>query len=135
VVADTAAVSFGAMALDGSASHNNLLAAFAREAEVGNRLQWFAELADVEGQPELASAFRTIAEASMGRAFGVLEFLHDGGGAAAGHLVDVLAEQHAAHSEYARAGEQAASEGLEDVSEWFEQMAKARARHITKLES
>lgn len=118
-----------------SDTHSNLEAALAREAQAGHQLQWFAELADVEGQPELASAFRAISEASKGRAFGVLEFLHDGGADVAANLVDVLAEQREAHGDYLEASRLAESEGFSDVAEWFEQMGKARARHVATLET
>lgn len=122
------------MNLSESETLGNLEAAFTREAIAGNRLRWFAELADVEGQPELARAFRSVAEASKGQAFGVLEFLHDGGGDAAENLVDALVEQREAHAAYVEAGKRAGAEGFDDIAEWFDQMATARARHIAKLE-
>ena len=61
--------------LPGTATHDNLQAAFARESQANRRYLWFAQQADIEGHPDVAALFRSIAEGETGHAHGLLEFL------------------------------------------------------------
>jgi len=63
------------MSLEGSTTHQNLMHVFARESQANRRYLWFAEQADVEGYPDIAALFRSIAEGETGHAQGLLEYL------------------------------------------------------------
>ena len=56
--------------INGSQTHKNLLEAFARESQANRRYLWFAQVADIEGHPEAAALFRSIAEGETGHAHG-----------------------------------------------------------------
>ena len=56
--------------LKGTKTHKNLKEAFAGESQANRRYRYFAKVADVEGQPEIAGLFRDIAEGETGHANG-----------------------------------------------------------------
>src|SRR5258706_8414142 len=62
----------------------NLKAAFAGESQANRRYLYFAKMADVEGQPDIAGLFRDTAEGETGHAHGHLEYLRRGGDPATG---------------------------------------------------
>src|SRR5581483_10617655 len=47
--------------LKGSTTHDNLKAAFAGESQANRRYLYFAQKADVEGHPDIAALFRSVA--------------------------------------------------------------------------
>ena len=49
--------------------------AFAGESQANRRYLYFAKVADVEGQPEIAGLFRDTAEGETGHAHGHLDYL------------------------------------------------------------
>src|SRR5579872_4206764 len=59
----------------GSRTHENLLKAFAGEAQANRRYLYFARQADIEGYPEIAGLFRDTAEGETGHAQGHLDWL------------------------------------------------------------
>src|ERR1700691_538841 len=61
--------------LQGTKTHENLKAAFAGESQANRRYLYFAKVADVEGQPEIAGLFRDTAEGETGHAHGHLDYL------------------------------------------------------------
>ena len=61
--------------LKGTKTHENLKAAFAGESQANRRYLYFANKADVEGQPEIAALFRSTAEGETGHAHGHLDYL------------------------------------------------------------
>ena len=61
--------------LKGSKTHENLKEAFAGESQANRRYNYFARVADVEGQPEIAALFRSVGEGETGHAFGHFDFL------------------------------------------------------------
>ena len=61
--------------LKGSKTEDHLKAAFASESQANRRYLYFAQKADVEGYPEIAALFRSIAEGETGHAFGHFDFL------------------------------------------------------------
>src|SRR3989304_10180127 len=61
--------------LKGSKTHTNLKDAFAGESQANRRYLYFAKIADVEGQPEIAGLFRDTAEGETGHAHGHLDYL------------------------------------------------------------
>jgi rubrerythrin len=61
--------------LNGTKTHDNLKAAFAGESQANRRYLYFANKADVEGQNDVASVFRSTAEGETGHAHGHLDYL------------------------------------------------------------
>lgn len=49
-------------ALKGTKTHENLKEAFAGESQANRRYLWFAQKADIEGYPDAAALFRSVAE-------------------------------------------------------------------------
>lgn len=122
------------MGLEGSTTHENLLLAFQRVSQANRRYLWFAQLADVEGFPEAATLFRSVAERGTGHAMGHLEYLAELGdpltGQPIGDTADNLAAARTAESDgasdlYPGFAEAARAEGFDDIAEWFEIIAAA----------
>ena len=65
--------------LKGSKTEENLKEAFAGESQANRRYLYFAEKADVEGYPDVAALFRSVAEGETGHAFGHFDFLAETG--------------------------------------------------------
>ena len=61
--------------LKGTKTHQHLKDAFAGESQANRRYLYFANKADIEGQPEVASLFRATAEGETGHAHGHLDYL------------------------------------------------------------
>jgi rubrerythrin len=121
---------------------DNLKEAFARESEASHRYLYFAQKADIEGYPQLAALFRSVADGEAGHAFGHLDFLAEVGdpmtGAPIGETGDNLRSAIAAETfEYAdlypRFARVAREEGLDNIAEWFEGLAKAEHSHADRL--
>jgi rubrerythrin len=130
--------------LPGTRTHENLKVAFARESQDNRRYLYFAQKADVEGLPDVAALFRSIAEGETGHAFGHLDFLfevHDPVtgmtvGASADNLASALEGEIYEHtSMYAGFAHTARDEGFEEIAEWFEMLAlseKSHAHHFSE---
>ena len=84
------------MDLKGTKTEENLKAAFAGESKANRRYLYFANMADIEGAPEVANVFRNTAEGETGHAHGHMEYLINGGsgdpetGLAAGNVAEAL---------------------------------------------
>jgi rubrerythrin len=129
--------------LHGTKTLANLKDAFARESQANRRYLWFAQRADIEGHPEAAALFRSVAEGETGHAHGHLEFLADVGDPATGEPIGDTEQNFAAaiasetyeftqaYPEYART---AREEGLDEVAEWFETLARAEQSHVGRLQ-
>jgi rubrerythrin len=65
--------------LNGTKTHENLKEAFAGESQANRRYLYFAQKADVEGYPDVAALFRSVAEGETGHAFGHFDFLAEAG--------------------------------------------------------
>ena len=61
--------------LKGSKTEANLKEAFAGESQANRRYLYFAQKADIEGYPDVAALFRSVAEGETGHAFGHFDFL------------------------------------------------------------
>lgn len=72
------------MELKESKTIENLKEAFAGESQANRRYLYFAQQADVEGEPDVASVFRSTAEGETGHAHGHLEYLQAVGDPATG---------------------------------------------------
>ena len=73
--------------LKGTKTHDNLKEAFAGESQANRRYLYFAKVADVEGQPDVAGLFRDTAEGETGHAHGHLDYLKQVGDPATGEPI------------------------------------------------
>lgn len=130
--------------LKGTKTHENLKAAFAGESQANRRYLYFANKADVEGQPEVASLFRATAEGETGHAHGHLDYLAEVGdpatdlpiGGSALNLKSAVAgETHEYTEMYPGMAKTARSEGFAEIADWFETLAKAEKSHAGRFES
>jgi len=129
--------------LEGTRTHDNLKEAFAGASQANRRYLYFAQEADVEGYPEVAALFRSIAEAETGHAFGHLDFLAEGGGdpvtgAPVGATIDNLksaieGENFEYTEMYPGFARTAREEGLVPIAEWFETLAGAEKSHAGRF--
>jgi len=120
--------------LNGSKTHENLKEAFAGESQANRRYLYFAQKADVEGYPDVAALFRSVAEGETGHAFGHFDFLAEVGDPATGEAVGSTAEnlKSAIAGEtyeytemYPGFAKTARDEGFEEIAEWLETLARA----------
>jgi rubrerythrin len=73
--------------LNGTKTHENLKEAFAGESQANRRYLWFAQKADIEGLPDVASLFKNVADGETGHAHGHLEYLAEVGDPASGEPI------------------------------------------------
>lgn len=128
--------------LCGSLTHTNLSIALSALGATSLRALWFAQQADVEGMPDAARRFRSIADDVTSNAFGIMEFLADVAdpmtGQQIGDTVDnvaaaMAAETHDRGHTYPAFAETATAEGFAEIADWFDALAGAAARHVAKL--
>ena len=128
--------------LDGTKTHENLKEAFAGESQANRRYLYFAQKADVEGQPDIAALFRSVAEGETGHAFGHFDFLAEVGdpvtgvavGATSDNLNSAIAGETYEYTEmYPGFAKTAREEGLPELAEWFETLAKAEKSHAGRF--
>jgi len=121
-----------------------LKAAFAGESKANRRYLYFANMADIQGAPEVANVFRNTAEGETGHAHGHMEYLIDGGagdpetGLAAGTVEEALesaiaGETHEYTDMYPGMAKTAREEGFDEIADWFETLAKAERSHANKF--
>jgi rubrerythrin len=129
--------------LNSSKTWNNLKEAFAGESQANRRYLYFAKLADVEGQPDVAALFRATAEGETGHAFGHLEYLRQVGDPATGkpigdtrsNLQSAIAGETYEYTEmYPGMAKAARDEGFEEIAEWFETLARAEKSHAGRFQ-
>ena len=130
------------MALEGTKTHENLKEAFAGESQANRRYLYFAQKADVEGYPDIAALFRSTAEGETGHAFGHLDFLAEVGdpvtgvavGATDDNLKSAVAGETYEYTEmYPGFARTARDEGLSEVAEWLETLARAEKSHAGRF--
>jgi rubrerythrin len=128
--------------LNGTQTHENLKAAFARESQANSRYLWFAQRADIEGYPKTAALFRSVAEAETGHALGHLEYLAEVADPASGapigdteeNLEAAIAGETYDHIEmYPDFAAMARHEGFDQIAEWFETLARAEKNHAGRF--
>lgn len=128
--------------LKGTKSHENLKHAFAGESQANRRYLYFARRADIEGYPDIGGLFRDTAEAETGHAFGHLDFLKDVGDPATGipigntemNLKSAIEGETYEYTEmYPGFAKTARTEGLGELAEWFETLAKAEKSHAGRF--
>ena len=129
--------------LKGSQTENNLKEAFAGESQANRRYLYFAQKADVEGHPDVAALFRSVAEGETGHAFGHFDFLAEVGDPATGepvgstenNLKSAIAGETYEYTEmYPGFAKTARDEGFEEVAEWLETLARAEKSHAGRFE-
>jgi len=129
--------------LNGTKTHDNLKAAFAGESQANRRYLYFANKADVEGQTEVATLFRSTAEGETGHAHGHLDYLAEVGdpatdmpiGSSSNNLKAAVAgETHEYTDMYPGMAKTARDEGFDEIADWFETLAKAERSHANRYQ-
>jgi rubrerythrin/Fe2+ or Zn2+ uptake regulation protein len=129
-------------ALKGSKTEANLKEAFAGESQANRRYLYFAQKADVEGYPDVAALFRSVAEGETGHAFGHFDFLKEVGdpvtgvpvGATEDNLKSAIEGETYEYTEmYPGFAKTARDEGYEEIAEWLETLAKAEKSHAGRF--
>ena len=130
-------------ALKGSQTEGNLKAAYAGESQANRRYLYFANKADVEGNQDVASLFRSTAEGETGHAHGHLDYLAQVGdpatdlpiGSSRNNLKSAVAgETHEYTDMYPGMAKSARDEGFEEIADWFETLAKAERSHANRFQ-
>jgi rubrerythrin len=120
----------------------NLKEAFAGESQANRRYNWFAQKADVEGYPDVAALFRSVAEGETGHAFGHMDFIAQvgdpGTGLPVGPTEDnlkaaVAGETYEYTEMYPGFARTARDEGFTEVAEWLETLARAEKSHAGRF--
>ena len=128
--------------LQGTNTHENLKEAFAGESQANRRYLYFAQKADVEGYPDVAALFRSVAEGETGHAFGHFDFLAEVGDPVTGAEVGPTAENLKSAIEgetyeytemYPGFARTARDEGLDEIGDWFEMLARADKSHAGRF--
>ncbi|MCL4423612.1 MAG: rubrerythrin family protein [Actinobacteria bacterium] len=128
--------------LKDSKTLENLKTGFAGESQANRRYLYFAQKADVEGYPDAAALFRSVAEGETGHAFGHFDFIREVGdpvtGAPVGPTVDNLksaieGETYEYSEMYPGFAKTAREEGFEEIGEWFETLARAEKSHAGRF--
>ena len=128
--------------LAGTKSHQNLKEAFAGESQANRRYLYFARIADIEGYPDIGGLFRDTSEAETGHAFGHLDFLKEVGDPCTGvpigstekNLKSAIEGETYEYTEmYPGFAKTARDEGLLELAEWFETLAKAEKSHAGRF--
>ena len=128
--------------LKGSKTESNLKEAFAGESQANRRYLYFAQKADVEGYPDVAALFRSVAEGETGHAFGHFDFLKEIGdpvtgvpvGSTADNLKSAIEGETYEYTEmYPGFARTAREEGFAEVAEWFETLARAEKSHAGRF--
>ena len=130
--------------LKGTQTHENLKHAFAGESQANRRYLYFAQKADVEGYPDVAALFRSVAEGETGHAFGHFDFLASVGDPATDmpigdtetNLASAVAGETYEYTEmYPGFAKTARDEGFDEIAEWMETLAKAEKSHAGKFQN
>jgi rubrerythrin len=129
--------------LAGSKTHQNLKDAFAGESQANRRYLYFARRADIEGYPDIGGLFRDTSEAETGHAFGHLDFLKEVGDPATGAPIGdtdknlksaIDGETYEYSQMYPGFAKTAREEGLAEIAEWFETLARAEKSHAGRFQ-
>ncbi|HEX9880784.1 MAG TPA: rubrerythrin family protein [Candidatus Binatia bacterium] len=131
-----------AKSIKGTKSLDNLKAAFAGESQANRRYLYFSRTADIEGYPDVGGLFRDTAEAETGHAFGHMDFLKEVGdpctnapiGNTEKNLQSAIDGETYEYTEmYPGFAKTARQEGLDELAEWFETLAKAEKSHAGRF--
>ena len=129
--------------LNGSQTLDNLKEAFAGESQANRRYLYFAQKADIEGYPDTAALFRSVAEGETGHAHGHLEYIAEVGDPATGEPIGssednlkaaIAGETYEYTEMYPGFAKAARAEGLEEIADWFETLARAEKSHAGRFQ-
>src|SRR6202034_1992739 len=129
--------------LKGSKTEGNLKEAFAGESQANRRYLYFAQKADVEGYPDVAALFRSVAEGETGHAFCHFDFLREVGdpvtgvpvGPTADNLRSAVAGETYEYTEMCPGfAKTARDKGFEEIAEWLETLARAEKSHAGRFQ-
>ena len=129
--------------LAGTKTHQNLKDAFAGESQANRRYLYFAQVADIEGLPEIAGNFKETADGETGHAHGHLKYLQQVGDPATGLPIGptdknlkaaIAGETHEYESMYPGMAKSARDEGFTEIADWFETLAKAERSHANRFQ-
>ena len=125
-------------------TQDHLKVAFSRDAAAAQLWAAFGRIAEIEGQPEAARAFREMAESEAHNAQGHLDLLlrvgEPLGGFPAGPTPENLRAAATLQAEQAsealpEMARTARAEGFVDIASWFESLAAARQVHAQRLDA
>ncbi|HET6371873.1 MAG TPA: rubrerythrin family protein [Candidatus Polarisedimenticolia bacterium] len=128
--------------LKGTKTHDNLKEAFAGESQANRRYLYFAKVADIEGQPDVAGLFRDTADGETGHAHGHLDYLKQVGDPATNEPIGdtqknlksaIAGETYEYTQMYPGMAKTAREEGFSDIAEWFETLARAERSHAGRF--
>ena len=128
--------------LNGTKTHENLKEAVAGESQANRRYLWFAQKADIEGYPDAASLFRSVAEGETGHAHGHFDYLAEVGDPASGEPIgdtadnfkaSVAGETYEYTQMYPGFSKTAREEGFTEIADWFETLARAEKSHAGRF--
>ena len=131
------------MELNDSKTLQNLKDAFAGESMANRRYLYFARMADVEGQPDIAGLFRDTAEGETGHAHGHLDYIKKVGDPATGLPIGdtklnlkaaIHGETHEYTDMYPGMARTAREEGFDEIADWFETLARAEKSHAGRFQ-
>ena len=131
------------MSLKGSKTEESLKEAFAGESQANRRYLYFAAKADVEGYNDVSAVFRSTAEGETGHAHGHLEYLEEVGDPATGlpiggtsdNLKSAIAGETYEYTDmYPGMAKMARDEDFDEISDWFETLAKAERSHANRFQ-
>ena len=131
------------MSLKDTKTEENLKAAFAGESQANRRYLYFAQKADVEGFNDVSAVFRSTAEGETGHAHGHLEYLEEVGDPATGEPIGstennlkaaIAGETYEYTDMYPGMAKTARDEGLDEIADWFETLAKAERSHANRFQ-
>ncbi len=129
--------------LAGSQTHENLKAAFAGASPANRRYLYYAKIAEAEVLEDVAANFRSTALGETGHAPvhpGYLPAVGDPttcepiGTTAQNLQASITAETHEYTEMYPAFAKTARDEGLDDIADWFEILAKAEKSHAGRFE-
>src|SRR5437868_7584133 len=129
--------------LKGSKTEKNLKDAFAGESQANRRYLYFAAKADVEGYNDVSTVFRSTAEGETGHAHRHLEHLEAVGDPATGEPIgdttlnlkaSIAGETHEYTDMYPGVARPARDEGVDEIADWFETLAKAEKSHAGRFQ-
>src|ERR1700736_6343093 len=128
--------------LNGSKTNENRREAFAVESQANRRSLYLAQKADVEGYPDVAALFRSVAEGETGHAFGHFDYLREVGdpvtgvpvGATEDNLKSAIEGETYEYTEmYPGFAKTARDEGFEEIADWLETLARAEKSHAGRF--
>jgi rubrerythrin len=131
--------------LEGKASGDVLRKAFAERSAAAVRYEYFAQRAELEAELEAASALRSLTEVAKQQALGFLELLEEfgthtdeAGSVKVGTTLDNVAATAVAEradvERYAKHADQADTDGVDELMEWYSDMSDASTRTADRLE-